>query len=232
MTVIATSTQAYSNLVKREQWAEYGYCKKVVIVNQSAATLAVGSVLGSFIASPVGTAGAVVGTGNGAMGAITMTSNKDLVLGTYTLKIVKAVANAGDFVLLDPNGKVVGNGQVGTAFSQAGFAFTLADGATDFVAGDYIPIVVTGTVKYKLVEATATDGTEVARVVLVGDSTGKPLSVTVAANTDTNVLVIYRGPVGVADDALAYGASVNTADEIATAEAQLEAAGIDVLTQI
>lgn len=232
MTVIATDTQRYSNLVKREFGAEYGFCKKLVTYNGTAVATPIGTVLGSYIDTPVGTAGAIVGTGNGAMGAITLTSNKDMVLGTYKVKIVQAAANAGEFALLDPNGKVVGTGTVAVAFNQAGFAFTLADGATDFVAGDYIPIVVTGTVKYKLVEATATDGTEVAKVVVVGDATGRPLSTTPVVNTDTSFLVLYRGPVAVADSALSYGASVNTAAEIAALEAQLEAVGIDVLTQV
>lgn len=232
MTIIATSTQRYSNLVKREDGQEWGQCKKVVTLYGAAGTVGVGSVLGSFIASPVGTAGAIVGTGNGVMGAITLTSNAAMKLGTYTLKITKAVANAGDFVLLDPNGYVIGAGQVAAAFSQAGFAFTLADGATDFVAGDYIPIVVTGTVKYKLVEATATDGTEVASVVVVGDATGRPFDTTVVVNTDTNFLVLYRGTCAVADDALLPGATVNTAGEIALMHEQLTAVGIDVLTQI
>lgn len=233
MTVIATSTQSYSNLVKREFGAEYGYCKKLVTLNGAVSTgLPIGSVLGSFIASPVGTAGSIVGTGNGAMGAITMTSNASLVLGTYKVKIVQATTNAGEFALLDPDGKVIGTGTIAVAFSQAGFAFTWADGATDFVAGDYIPIVVSGTVKYKLVEATATDGTEVAKVVVVGDATGRALSQAVVVNTDTTFLVAYRGPIAVADAALSYGTSVNTDAEIAALEAQLEAVGIDVLTQI
>ena len=232
MTVIATSTQQYSNLVKREFEPEWGYCKKLVTYNGTAVATPIGTVLGSFIASPVGTAGSIVGTGNGAMGAITLTSNKDMVLGTYTVKIVQATANAGEFALLDPNGKVIGTGTVAVAFSQAGFAFTLADGTSDFVAGDYIPIVVTGTVKYKLVEATATDGTEVAKVVVVGDATGRPLSTTPVVNTDTTFLVLYRGPSAVADAALTYGASVNTAAEIAALEAQLTAVGIDVLDQV
>lgn len=232
MTVLFSSTQRYSNLVKREDGIEWGQCKKTVTVNQAAATIAIGTVLGSYIASPVGTAGAIVGTGNGAMGAITMTSNANLELGTYLVKIVKAVSNAGDFVLLDPKGKVIGNGQVATAFSQAGFAFTWADGATDFIVGDYIPIVVSGTVKYKTVEATATDGTEVAKVVVVGDAMGRPDSQAVTLNTDATFLVLYRGVCAVADDALVYGASVNTDAEIAAVKTQLEAVGIDVLTQI
>lgn len=232
MTVLFSSTQRYSNLVKREDGIEWGQCKKTVTVNQAAATIGIGTVLGSYIASPVGTAGATVGTGNGAMGSITLTSNANLQLGTYIVKIVKTVANAGDFVLIDPQGDVVGNGQVATAFNQAGFAFTLADGATDFVAGDYIPIVVTGTVKYKTVEATATDGTEVAKVVVVGDSMGRPNPQAVTLNTDATFLVLYRGVCAVAQSALVYGASVDTAGEIAAVKTQLEAVGIDVLTQI
>ena len=234
MTILATGTQIYSNLVKREFAPEWGYCKKLVTVYQASLTsLPVGAVLGSYIDTPVGTAGAIVGTGNGAMGAITMTSNKNLVLGTYIVKIVKAVTNAGDFVLIDPNGKVIGNGQVGTAFSQAGFAFTWADGATDFVAGDYIPIVVTGTVKYKLVEDTATDGTENPSVIVVGDATGRPLTTSVAATTDTSVLVLYRGPCYVSASALTYGTSVAAGAETTAMNAKLTAnSGIDVLTTI
>jgi len=230
MAIIAQETQHYSNVVKQEEGISWGKAKKVVTINQAAATLPIGSVLGSFIASPVGTAGATVGTGNGVMGTITLTSNANMQLGKYTVKITKTVANAGDFALLDPQGKVVGVGQVATAFNQAGFAFTLADGATDFVAGDSIPITVTGTVKYKLVEATATDGTEVAKVVLVGDATGAPVSVVAAANTDVKALVLYRD-CAVADSALTYGASVDTDAERADIKAQLEAQRIDVLAQ-
>lgn len=233
MTVLATDTQRYSNVVKREFESEWGYCKKLVTYNGTAVATPIGTVLGSYIASPVGTAGAIVGTGNGVMGTITLTSNKNMVLGTYTLKIVKAVSNAGDFVLRDPNGKVIGNGQVATAFDQGGFAFTLADGGTDFIVGDSIPIVVTGTVKYKLCEVTATDGTEVPSVVVVGDATGRPLSTTPVVNTDTSFLVMYRGPAAVADAALAFGASVTSGAVRTAALAALTAAsGIDVLTQI
>jgi len=231
MAIIATENPHYSNLVKREDGIEWGQCKKVVTINGAAATLPIGSVLGSFIASPVGTAGAVVGTGNGTMGTITMTSNANLQLGKYTLKIVKAVANAGDFLLLNPQGLAVGHGQVAVAFNQAGFAFTLADGATDFVVGDTITITVTGTVKYKLIEATATDGTEVAKAVVVGDATGNPVPVVATLNTDVNALVLYRGVCAVADTALNYGASVDTDAEKAAIKAQLEAVGIDVLAQ-
>ena len=61
---------------------------------------------------------------------------------------------------------------------------------------------------------------------------GRPDSQAAALNTDTTFLVLYRGVCAVADDALVYGASVNTDAEIAAVKAQLEAVGIDVLTQI
>lgn len=233
MTVIASSTQAYGNLVKREYEPSWGYCKKLVTYNGAASAIAVGSVLGSYIASPVGTAGAIVGTGNGAMGAITVTANKDLVLGTYIVKIVQAATNAGEFALINPSGQVIGTGTIAVAFSQAGFAFTWADGATDFAAGDYIPIVVTGTVKYKWVQDTATDGTQIPKVIVVGDATGRVISTTPVLNTDTSFLVLYRGPCYVSEDALVYGSTVAAGAETTAMNVLLTAnSGIDILDTI
>lgn len=138
MPIVATDTQRYSNVVKHEYESNWGYCKKMVTVNDAAATLQIGTVLGK----------------------------------------------------------------------------------------------VTATGKYKVVEATATDGSEVAAVVIVGNASGQPLPTVMAANTDTKYLVMYRGPAAVSAGALTFGASVNTAGEIAAAHDQLAAAGIDVLTTI
>lgn len=46
MPVIAQDTIRYSALVKREDGAEWGQCKKMVTVNGPAATLPIGTVLG------------------------------------------------------------------------------------------------------------------------------------------------------------------------------------------
>ena len=51
MALIATEAQRYSNLVKEELWHEKGYCTKQVIVNDAAATLALGTVLGLVTAT-------------------------------------------------------------------------------------------------------------------------------------------------------------------------------------
>ena len=51
MSVIATENQRFSNVVKAEQWPEYAYCRDVITVNDSAATLKVGTVLGKVTAT-------------------------------------------------------------------------------------------------------------------------------------------------------------------------------------
>ena len=226
MTVIATSTNVFSTVVKNEYAPEKAFCRDVLTVYDAAATFKVGAVLGKFIASPTGTAAATVGTGNGVMGTITMTSKASLQLGVYTLRITKAVTDAGDFELIDPQGDVVGLGHVATAFAKNGFAFTLADGSTDFVEGDTIAITVAGTEKYKLVEATATDGSQIASAVYVADINGNSGDVAITATTDTTVLALTRGPAIVAKEALTYGTSVSSTALKNVLYGQLKAVGI------
>jgi hypothetical protein len=226
MSVIATDSNRLSTIVKHEYEPNLGFCRDVLTVYDAAATWKVGAVLGKFIASPTGTATAGTNTGNGVMGAVTVTSNKNLKIGNYTLRIIKAATNAGDFVVLDPLGDVVGYGSVAAAFNQGGLAFTLADGATDFVVGDTFTIAVAGTVKYKLTEATATDGTEVAAAVFIGDINGNSGDLAIAATTDTKVVALTRGPVIVAKELLTYGASIDTTPEKQAVYDALKAVGI------
>lgn len=229
MSVILTESQHYSNVVKRELWPEWGYAKKVVTYNGTAVATPIGTVLGAFIASPTITPGAMVGTGNATAGTASVAANKFLQLGTYTVNMLTATT----FTVLDPQGDTIGNGSTTVAFVSNGLTFTVTAGGTPAVAGDTLPIVIGGTVKYKLMETTATDGTQVPSVVVVGDATGRPVSTTPVVNTDTNFLVMYRGPGAVADAALSFGASV-TAGAVRTATLAALAAnsGIDVLTQI
>jgi hypothetical protein len=136
MTVIATETQRYSNVVKREEGQEWGQCKKVVTVNGPAATIQIGTVLGK----------------------------------------------------------------------------------------------VTATGKYKVLEASAGDGSQVAAAVVVGNAFGQANPTVMAATTDTKFLVLYRGICAVSDSSLTMGASVTAGALTTAAYEQLAAAGIDVLT--
>lgn len=110
-------------------------------VNARAGVVLAGTIMALLTASnaAVATAGGS-NTGNGTMGTITVAN--EAITGTYTLTITKATANSGDFELVDPNGDVVGKGQVGVAFSGGGLSFTLADGSTDFAKNDLFTIAV------------------------------------------------------------------------------------------
>lgn len=125
----------------------------------SGQTVLQGHVLGIQTVSTVPSTGTAGGgnTGNGTCGSVAR-GGFDLQPGTYTIKIVKAATNAGDFVLIAPDGSLVGYGTVAVAFTSTHLNFTVADGATDFVVGDTFTIAVTGTGKYKIALAAATDG--------------------------------------------------------------------------
>jgi hypothetical protein len=106
-----------------------------------------GVVIGGTFAATGGSAAGAGNTGNGTMGAITVTAGAKQ--GVYTLEITGAAANAGAFRVTDPDGLFVDDGDVAAAFSSGGLAFTLADGATDFVVGDTFAITVTYTANAK-----------------------------------------------------------------------------------
>lgn len=99
---------------------------------------------GCVIAQTLSGASGALGTntGNGAMGAITVSAGAKI--GRYTLTIIEPATNAGAFMVTDPDGLVVGHGNVAAAFSAGGLAFTLADGGTDFAAGDQFSLTVSG----------------------------------------------------------------------------------------
>lgn len=121
-------------------------------------------------------------TGNGTMGAITVSAGAKA--GVYRLTITEPGTNVGNFIVEDPDGLYVGQGDVAAAFSGGGLAFTLADGSTDFAAGDGFAITVAaGDGKYLAYSDAATDGTEIAAAILYA-----PLA-DVATDQDAAVIV-------------------------------------------
>ena len=170
MASLGYESTRYSDVIAHEYAPELAFCRDVVTVYEgSEVTYQIGTVLGKTLVSGSATATAGTNTGNGTMGTVTVSGTAEI--GTYSLRITKAASNAGDFVVVNPSGAVVGNGTVAVAYSGGGLAFTLADGANDFVVGDTFSIAVTGTVKYKRVEATATDGSQKAAAIYVGGVT-------------------------------------------------------------
>jgi hypothetical protein len=107
-------------------------------------------------------------TGTGSIG--TPTRGTKTKAGVYKLVIVTAVANAGRFVLYDPDGIQVGDGNVGVAFVSDHLNFTLAD-ATDFVVGDtFLITVAAGSGKIVACDKDNIDGSAQAYGILAADA--------------------------------------------------------------
>ncbi len=126
------------------------YCREQITIlagSGSDRVLTAGQALARIFAGTATAAAGAGNTGDGTMGAITVSAlAKD---GNYSLIIGEAIANAGSFEVRDPDGEFVGVGDVAAAFSAGGLAFTLADGSADFLAGDVFTITVVQTgIKY------------------------------------------------------------------------------------
>lgn len=157
-------------------------------------------------------------TGNGTMGAITVTAAAKA--GTYKLVIVDPGTNVGNFTVEGPDGVFVGQGDVAAAFSAGGLAFTLADGATDFAAGDGFDIVVAaGSGHYTGYDDGNADGSQTACAVLM-----QAVDATSATATATAVVRMR----GVKKDALQWIAAV---DATAKATAYTQLATVNIIAR-
>lgn len=126
----------------------------------SGENLKAGHVLGRRAVAPTFAAAVALGTnvGNGVFGAVTLGTNLGARRGTYRVVFTEPAANLGTFEVFGPDGILVGDGVVATLFDNE-IQFTIADGATDFVAGDAFTIAVTaGTHKYKEYDVADADG--------------------------------------------------------------------------
>lgn len=167
---------------------------------------------GVAVSAPLGT-----NVGNGVMGAIVVSNGAKV--GDYKLIMVEPNTNAGAFIVEDPTGQEVGHGNVGTAYAAGGLAFTLADGATDFVAGDSFTITVTGATKYAPYDPTAADSRQVAAAILWSSHRD-------ATANDRRAVFNVRGPMKVQAAELEWGVNVTTPAHKAAALAQLAKVGI------
>ena len=159
------------------------------------------------------------GDGNTGDGAATMADPPLGVraeAGIYRLACITAGA-AGTFQVLSPKGYVLPDLTVGTAYAGAHLNLTVADGATDFAAGDTFAIEVAGDGKVTGLDPTAVDGTAEAIGIVAYD-------VTAPDGTDAEVTAILRDAV-LADRAIVWPAGIGEAQKNA-AIADLEARGV------
>lgn len=128
-----------------------------------------GAVLGkTATAGTINGSAAAGNTGNGTIGSLSVgAAAKE---GRYRAVCIEPATNLGTFAVFDPDGIEVGTAVVGSAFSGP-INFTIADGSTDFGAGDTFNIDVSAvTYKYKLSAAAATDGSAVPDAILAEDT--------------------------------------------------------------
>lgn len=144
--------------------------RKIITLAILAAALPAGQVLGQITKDGTATSAAFAGnTGNGAMGTVTV--GADAKPGVYKVLITEPGTNVGNFIVEDPDGNIIGQGDVDAAFSAGGLSFTLADGATDFAPGDGFDITVaSGSGQYKAYDPDATDGSDKAVAILYGNA--------------------------------------------------------------
>lgn len=120
-------------------------------------TILAGSLLGR-ITMGAATASGITGTGNGVISGVARTTRSKV--GVYTIRCVFAITNGGRFEVIDPDGIALTQALVGTAYNGA-IAFSVADGAADFVVGDSFTITVAaGSGQYALYNPAGTDGTQ------------------------------------------------------------------------
>ena len=88
-------------------------------------------------------AGAAVAnnTGNGTITAAP-TVGAGAKVGVYRLTCVETGANVGGFIVEDPDGINLGIATVAAEYIGGGLTFTIADGSTDFAAGDAFTVTV------------------------------------------------------------------------------------------
>ena len=136
--------------------------------------------------------------------------------GIYRLACITAGAD-GIFQVLSPKGYVLPDLTVGEAYAGGHLNLIVADGATDFVAGDTFAIEVSGDGKAVALDPVAVDGTAEAIGIVAFD-------VTAPDGIDAEVTAILRDAV-LADRPIVWPAGI-TEEQKKAAIADLEARGI------
>lgn len=173
-------------------------------------------------ATPANATAAAAG-GNTGNGAITKDATTPVLAGAmagvYRIVFIEPVTNLGTYQVFRPDGTFVGDGVVGGTF-QTEIKFVIADGATDFVAGDEFTFTVpAGDGKLvHCVNASQADGSHIPWGVLLQDID--------ASSADQVCVVLRRGPAIVRDAGLVWHSTIDDAAKKAAKLVWLERQGI------
>lgn len=156
-------------------------------------------------------------TGNGAISGVALGAAPQV--GVYTIEAVSVDTDTATFAVIDPQGDRLEDAVTDAAYANGQIAFTIADGATDFVVGDSFTVTVTeADGKFGPLDLAAVDGAQVVAAVALK-------AVTVPDGADATGLILERGPAIILRDELGYPAGA-TAAQKAAIDAALEARGI------
>ena len=166
--------------------ANGGLSRETVTV-LSGQNLKPGHVLGKVTVGAATGAAVSGNTGNGTIG--TVSAGTTAKPGVYQITCIEPATDSGTFTVEDPDGVIIGRAVVASAFAGA-VNFTIADGGTDFSAGDRFTVTVAaGSGKYKEYNPANTDGSQTAGALLLDatDATAGDLpAVIVARHAEVN----------------------------------------------
>lgn len=177
----------------------------------------IGTILALVSATAVQAAAAAGNTGNGAMTLSDPAVGVGVVPGIYQAICIEPATDAGTFEVFDPAGVSIGTATVGVEFDGP-VKFTIADGATDFAAGDAFTITVPEGDTAVEWDPDAEDASSIAAAVAISRGTAPD-------GVAGTILALARGPAIVSVDGIAWPDGV-TADQKAAALAALKARGI------
>lgn len=139
-----------------------GYRSRDEVTVLTTPALVAGTLLGKITVGTATGAAQAGNTGNATIGAVTVGTKAKP--GVYIVEFTAATT----FIVLDPDGVVVGNGVTGTAFTVSDHIdFTVTAGGTPMVVGDGFNVTVAaGSGKYAPYAAAGTNGTAVVAGIL------------------------------------------------------------------
>lgn len=156
---------------------EEGKFRDDLLIFGGAGTVLEGTILARKAVADAVTASAVTGTGNGTATLATVAAGQVVpIVGAYVLTVITAVVNGGIFKLVDPNGALVASGLImtvgagaATVFEVAGLEFTITDGATDFIVGDFFTLTVAADGKMVPFVIAGAGGAQIPKAVITYD---------------------------------------------------------------
>jgi hypothetical protein len=160
-----------------------GFYSRDSLTVAASQTLTPGEVCGIALTAALATAGATASVAaeatNTGNGVFTIDPTNPVLAdgknGVYRVVCIETNANLGTFEVFDPAGVSIGRYIVGAAAFSSQIKFTIADGATDFVAGDAFSVTVGvewGTDRHaKALDTAGTDGSQTAACIAFGSTT-------------------------------------------------------------